>query len=144
MTTLSETLLTPERRPQTVDALVGVVEDEVASKSGLSGTAIKTAYKAARKIDDRIVRRAIAGMLPEFLDQLEPFWAGRGEQPFGAHLAGQGERASEALLAVTDARAANPKHAAVAKVYGMLRGKAKDHVPAALPRVGTALERQIS
>lgn len=142
MTTLSETLLTPERRPQTVDALVGVVEAEVASKSGIGGAAIKTAYKAARKIDDRIVRRAIAGMLPDFLDRLDPFWAARGAQPFGATLAAQGDAAAEALLSVTDARAANPKHAAAAKVYGMLRGKAKDHVLAALPRLGAALEQQ--
>ena len=44
---------------------------------------------------------------------------------------------------VTDARAANPKHAAVAKAYGLLRGKAKDHVTAALPRLGAALEQQM-
>ena len=143
MTTLSETLLTPERRPQTVDALVGVVEAEVASKSGISGAAIKTAYKAARKIDDRIVRRAIAGMLPDFLDRLAPFWAARGDQPFGSQLAAQSDAAAEALLSVTDARAANPKHAALAKVYGMMRGKAKEHVVAALPRLGSALEQQM-
>jgi hypothetical protein len=143
MSSLQETLLTPDRRPQTVDALVDVVEAEVASKSGLSGAAIKTAYKAARKIDDRIVRRAIAGMLPDFLDRLEPFWAGRGEQPFASALAADGDGAAEALLSVTDARAANPKHAAVAKAYGLLRGKAKDHVTAALPRLGAALEQQM-
>lgn len=44
---------------------------------------------------------------------------------------------------MTDARAANPKHAAVAKAYGLLRGKAKDHVTAALPRLGAALEQQM-
>lgn len=144
MSTLRETLLTDERRPQTVDALVGVVEAEVNSKSGLSGAAIKTAYKAAKKVDDRIVRRAVAGMLPEFLDQLQPYWTGRADQPFGTHLANQSEPVAEALLSVTDARAANPKHAAAAKVYGMLRGKAKDHVSAALPRLGAALQSQMN
>ncbi|MCA0179912.1 MAG: hypothetical protein LCH77_10045 [Actinobacteria bacterium] len=143
MTSLRETLLTDDRRPQTVDALVGVVDAEVASKSGLSGAAIKTAYKAATKIDERIVRRAIAGMLPDFLDQLQPYWEARAGAPFGGQLAQQGERVSEALLSVTDARAANPKHAAVAKVYGMLRGKAKEHVTAALPRLGAALQSQM-
>ncbi|CCH74309.1 conserved hypothetical protein [Nostocoides australiense Ben110] len=139
MTTLHE-LLDPSRRPQTVDALVGVVDAEVKSKSGLSGAAIKTGYAAANKIDAKIVRRAINGMLPDFMAQLEPFWAARGEQPFGAYLAGNADAVSEALLAVTDARAANPKHAAIAKVYSKLRGKAKDNVEAALPRLGEALQ----
>ena len=35
-------------------------------------------------------------------------------------------------------------HAAVAKVYGMLRGKAKEHVVAALPRLGSTLEQQMA
>ena len=66
-----------------------------------------------------------------------------GQPQFGGQLAQQGERVSEALLSVTDARAANPKHAAVARVYGMLRGKAKEHVTAALPRLGAALQSQM-
>ena len=64
----------------------------------------------------------------------------KGEASFGPRLVADGDRAAEALLEVTDRRAANPKHAAIAKVYGMIRSKAKGHVVAALPAVGTALE----
>ena len=138
--TLSETLLDPARRPATVDALVAVVESEVKSKGGLSGTALRTAVSAAQAIDKTIVRRAVARMLPEFLAQLDPFWESKGEASFGPRLVAEGDRAAEALLEVTDRRAANPKHAAIAKVYGMIRSKAKGHVVAALPAVGTALE----
>ena len=138
--TLSETLLDPARRPATVDALVAVVESEVKSKGGLSGTALRTAVSAAQAIDKTIVRRAVARMLPEFLAQLDPFWESKGEASFGPRLVADGDRAAEALLEVTDHRAANPKHAAIAKVYGMIRSKAKGHVVSALPAVGTALE----
>ena len=138
--TLSETLLDPARRPATVDALVAVVESEVKSKGGLSGTALRPAVSAAQAIDKTIVRRAVTRMLPEFLTQLDPFWEAKGEADFGPRLVADGDRAAEALLAVTDRRAANPKHAAIAKVYGMIRSKAKGHVVAALPAVGTALE----
>jgi hypothetical protein len=45
---------------------------------------------------------------------------------------------------VTDAKAANTSHGAAAKVYGSLRGKAKEHVVAALPRLGAAVERLVA
>lgn len=138
---LSTTLLDPARRSAAVEALVSVVDSEVKGKGGISGAAIKTAYAAANKLDGSLVRRAVSRMLPEFLTQLDPFWDGRGANPFGTQLADDGDRAAEALLTVTDERAANPKHAAVAKIYGMVRARAKDHVRAALPRVGEALER---
>lgn len=140
MNTLSEILLSPERRPQTVDTFVAVVDDEVKSKSGLGGAAIKTAYGAAKKIDDKLVRKAITKMLPDFVARLEPYWAARGGQPFGAYLVANGDAVAESLLEVTDRRAANPDNAAAAKVYGMLRGKAKSNVTAALPRLGAAVE----
>lgn len=140
MATLGEMLLEQGRRPQTVDTLVGVVDEEVKTKSGIGGAAIKTGYGAAKKIDASLVRRAINGMLPDFLGRLDTYWASRGDQPFGAYLAANGDAVAEALLAVTDERAARPKHAAAAKVYGKLRGRAKDNVVAALPRLGTAIE----
>lgn len=133
-------MVDPAKRPQTVAALVDVVDAEVNSKSGLSGTALKGAYKAAQKIDSTIVSRAIDKMLPDFIYRLDRYWDAKGDQPFGQYLASQGEDVANTLLEVTDQRAANPNNAAVAKVYNMVRGKAKENVVAALPRLGTALE----
>lgn len=140
MVDLAEKLLQPQYRPQTVQTLTEVVETEVNSKSGLSGTAIKTAYKGAQKISPNIVSQAMDKMLEDFLHTLDPFWRGRGEQPFGAYLAANSDQVTEELLKITDARAAKPDNAAAAKVYGMLRGKAKENVTPALPRLGSALE----
>jgi len=139
MPTLSETLLTPERRPAAVDALSLVVDAEVASKSGLGGAAIKTAYGAARKVDSKLVRKAVNRMLPDFLTALEPYWE-NGQGDFSARLVSREAEVTESLLSVTDRRAANPDHAAVARAYGMVRPKAKRHVSTALPRLGSTLQ----
>ncbi|AKT51033.1 DUF6918 family protein [Arsenicicoccus sp. oral taxon 190] len=143
-TTLTESLVDPSRRDLAVDTLVGVIDAEVAGKKGIGGTVIKTAYSAVKKVNDGIVRRAVNGMLPDMAHSLQPLWDGRGTTSFGAHLAAHDDQAADALLAVADARAANPRHAAVARIYNGVRPKAKQHVVAALPRLGTAVETLVS
>lgn len=137
---LQETLLAPDRRAATVDGFVALVDAEVAGKSGLGGAAVKTAYAAARKVSPTIVRRAVAGMLPDFLDGLDPFWAARGEAAFGDTLVSRPGDVTDALLSVTDRRAANPRHAALARVYGALRPRAARHVTDALPGLANTVE----
>lgn len=133
-------LTDPARRPQAVAALASAVEAEVQGRSGISALPIKAGYKALTSLKPGMITNAIDKMLPDFAERLDPFWASRGAQPFGAHLAGQSGPAAEALLSVTDARANKPDHAAAAKIYNGLRPKAKDLVEAALPRVGEAIE----
>jgi len=48
--------------------------------------------------------------------------------------------AAEALLAVTDRRAAKPDHAALATIYRGVRARAKTQVAQALPRLGDTIE----
>lgn len=138
---LHETLLAPDRRLRTVDDFVGLVEAEVASKSGLGGAAVKAAFGAATKINPKIVRRAVSSMLPDFLDGLEPLWTARADAAFADTLVLRSTEATEALLSVTDGRAAKPKHAALARIYSMIRPKAAKHVTEALPRLGRTIEQ---
>ncbi len=142
MTSLSDILTAPERRPAAVGALAGVVSDEVAARSGLSGVALKAAHKAVTAISPDLVPRAIDRMLPDFATALDPFWQQRSGAAFGAYLSSRGTEVSDALLAVTDVRAANPDHARLARIYNGIRPKAAALVEAALPRLGTALESQ--
>ena len=92
---------------------------------GLGGAAVKAAYSAVKKLGGNLVTNATDRLLPQFARALDPFWATKGEQSFGAHLAAQPDAAADALLAVTDAKAATTKHTSAAKLYGSLRGKAK-------------------
>jgi len=138
--TLTEILTDPARRPQAVATLSKLAESEVQSRSGISGIALKAGFKAVTSIKSDLVPRAIDKMLPEFAIELQPFWDARGGQPFGDYLAANSSQAADALLSVTDIRANNPEHAAIAKIYGGLRGKAKGMVEQALPSLGASIQ----
>ncbi|WP_145225122.1 DUF6918 family protein [Rudaeicoccus suwonensis] len=140
--TLSETVLDPARRPHLVADLVGVVDAEVKDKKGLGGMAIKGAYAAVRKVSPTIAETATDRMLPDFAVALDPFWVDfGGAGDFGAYLAGRGDEVADALLAVTDRRAAATDRAPLQKAYGSVRGKAHENVKAALPRLGATFQR---
>jgi hypothetical protein len=137
--TLQQILLAPDIRPQVVADCNKLVEQEVGDKSGVSGTAVKVAYKTVNAFMPGHVRHMVAALLPEMVDKLEPYWADfstSGGAGFGEYLAMRGEEVSQALLAVTDARAAASGRPTIIKAYGTVRGSAGKHVEAALPRVG--------
>lgn len=140
MSSLPQTLLDPARRPAVVETLVGVVDAEVAGKSGIGGKVIKTGYSAVAKLTDGFVTKAVNRLLPGFAEALDPFWQERADRPFADVLVARQDEAAEALIAVTDAQVAGTSNGVVKKVYGTLRGRAKDNVAAALPRVGAAIE----
>ena len=139
-TRVSDVVLAPATRPEAVRRLSRVVDEEVAGKRGISGSAVRAAYAAVRRIDRGVVPRAIDEMLPEFARALEPFWAQREGLDFGAYLAGRSAEVAEALLGVTDAVARETHHAALALVYHTLRPHAVKDVAAALPRLGGTLD----
>ena len=137
--TLQQILLAPDIRPQVVADCNKLVEQEVGEKTGVSGTAVKVAYKAVNAFMPGHVRHMVANLLPDMVDKLEPYWADfctSGGAGFGDYLAKRGEEVSQAMLAVTDARAAASGRPTIIKAYGTVRGGAGKHVEAALPRVG--------
>lgn len=141
MTSLAQSLLDPTRRPAVVQTLVGVVDAEVARTSGLGGTVIKTGYGAVTRLADGFVAKAVDRLLPGFAAALDPFWQQRDGRSFADALVARRDEAAEALLTVTDGQVAATHNGVVRKVYGTLRGRAREHVVAALPRVGAAIER---
>jgi hypothetical protein len=83
-------------------------------------------------------------MLPALVAKLEPFWAdfaASGGSSFGDYLAKRGNEAAEALLSVTDERAAASDRKAVTKAYEAVRGGAVKHVEAALPNLGALVQK---
>ena len=106
--TLHEMLLPPDVQPQVVADVQALVEQELASKSGISATAIKVAYKAVTAFAPGYYQETIQSMLPDMADKLQPFWAdftASGGAGFGDYLSKRPEEVCEALLSVTDARA---------------------------------------
>jgi hypothetical protein len=141
---LAEILFSPDTQPQLVADCYALIEQEVAELSGVSGAAVKVAYKTVNTFVPGHIYHAMRALLPQLVDELESYWADfrtSGSSEFGDYLAGRGAEVSQALLTVTDARAAESGRQAVIKAYRTLRTSAGRHVEAALPRVGAVLQK---
>jgi hypothetical protein len=137
--TLREILLAPDTRPQVIADCYALIEQEISDKSGISGAAVKIAYKTVNTFMPGHVRHMVESLLPDMVDKLEPYWAdfaASGGSEFGDYLAKHGEEVSQALLSVTDARAAASGRPTIIKAYRSVRGGATRHIEAALPEVG--------
>ncbi len=143
MTTLKEKALSDGRRAALVNDAVEVLNAEVRAKTGLTGMAVGAAFKVLEGIKPGFVRQAVDDLLDSFLDALDPLYqesVTQGVKP-GAHLLANQDRAAEALLAVTDARAERASSQTLKKTYERLRPSAKKHVLTAVPRLAELLDR---
>jgi hypothetical protein len=144
MATLQDILLTPENKPHVMDDCMTLIDQEVKSKSGISGTAVKLAYKTANAFASGYLRSMVELLAPDMIIKLEPYWADfsvSGAGDFGDYLVKHGEEVSEALLSVTDARAETSTRPTILKAYKTVRGGATKHVTAALPALGTLVQK---
>ncbi len=142
--TLQDILLAPDTRPLVVADCNALLEHQVSNLSGVSGTAIKLAYKAVVTFRADHIRYMVDSLLPQMAEELEPYWAdfsGSGDTDFGAYLASHGEKVSEALLSITDARGRASTRPVIVKAYNAVRDRAAKHVEAALPQVGSLAQK---
>ena len=73
--TLQQILLGPDTQPQVIADCYTLIQQEVSDKSGISGTAVKIAYKTVNAFMPGHIRHMVGKLLPDMVDQLEPFWA---------------------------------------------------------------------
>lgn len=142
--TLQEILLSPDTQPHVVDDCMTLIDQEVSAKSGVSGTAIKLAYKTANTFASGYLRSKVEQLVPEMVVQLEPFWAdftASGSSGFGDYLVKRGDEVSEALLSVSDAHGAISNRPTIVKAYQAVRGSAAKHIAAALPNLGALVQK---
>jgi Family of unknown function (DUF6918) len=144
MATLQDILLTPENKPHVIDDCLTLIDQEVKGKSGVSGTAVKLAYKTANTFASGYLRGMVELLAPDMIVELEPFWAdftASGAGGFGDYLVKHGDEVSEALLSVTDRRAETSTRPTILKAYKTVRGGASKHVTAALPALGALVQK---
>ena len=142
--TLQEILLAPDTRPKVIEDCYALIQEEISDKSGVSGTAVKLAYKTVNTFMPGHIRTMVGKLLPDLVDQLEPFWAdfsSSGGSGFGDYLAKRGGEVAQALLSVTDAKAGSSGRPTIVKAYGSVRSSAAKHIEIALPRVGELVMR---
>lgn len=145
MSTLLELLGGPAKRGAVVDDALQVLDAEVDAKGGLSGIAVKTAYKVVKGISPDFLRKAVNHLLDDFLTAIDPVYQEAVQRGVDArqHLVSNPSRVADLLLGITDARAARSDNQLLRKTYERLREGAKKHVEAAVPRLGDMFARHV-
>lgn len=142
--TLADYVGASPTRERVVADCASLVDEEVKSKGGISGVAIKGAYGTVKAIKPRFVPEVIDALLDEWVAKLEPYyakWRSSGSGSLAEYLTARSEDVAEDLLKVTDERAGRSKHKTASKLYGKMRPSAKRNVAAAVPKLGALMEK---
>lgn len=147
MSYLEEQLQQKDRKV-IIEDTVQLIDSEVASKSGISGKLLQAGYKAVKALKGgRMIDKAVDMLLDDFTAALAPlhddFRAQEKTADFGAYLTSHKERATDALLKITDDRAQQAEQKLIRSTYSKLRGQAEKHVHAALPGVGRLIDKHV-
>jgi hypothetical protein len=140
--TLQELLLAPDSQPKVIEECNELIDQQLRELSGVSGAAVKLAYKTVNTFKPGHVRYMVESLLPGLVDELQPYWADfstSGGSDFGDYLSKRGGEVADAMLSVTDRRADASGRPTIIKAYRTVRGGAAKHVEAALPQVGTLI-----
>jgi len=146
-TVLRDKLLAPDAQPRVAADCEALVDREVAEMSGITGAAVKLAYRTVRTFDAGHIRVMIESLLPDVADTLQPWWTAFTTEPrtdagdFGAYLASREDEVAEALVGITDERRKFSHRATIVKAYNTVRPSAVKHVKAALPALGRLVQQ---
>lgn len=136
------------KRPALLSDCERLIDDEVASKSGLTGMAIKAGYMVVCKVKPGIIREVMDGLLDDFVKRLDPFWqqhtsAGGAPEGFPSFMTSRAGDLADALLGITDDRARRANNKTLVSAYEKLRPQGKKHVQEAIPRVSKMLAKYL-
>jgi len=138
---LSDELLNPNKKAKVIDECCNLIDRQLASKSGISGIGLKTAFAAIKGVKPGYIPYVVEMILPQCLTALEPLWnEGVDKGDPVEHLINNRSGTADALLSVTDARLKDVKRQIVRGTYGKLRGTAKQHVEQAVPDLARVID----
>ena len=134
---LSEYLAAPDERPAVVADACALIDRQVARTSGVSGLAIRSAYRVVSGVRPGMVATAVDDLLVPFAEQLDPFYQEHVSTgiPLSEILVVQRTSMADALLSITDDRADRTSNRTVRRAYHRVRGSARQHVEAAAPGI---------
>ena len=143
MASLVDSLTDEGKKKAVVKDCCELIDSEVKDKGGISGLAIKAGYGAVKGIKPGFVEKAVEDLLPDFAKALDPIYADARSQnkPVAEFFTTNTDRVADALLAITDAKAARAKSGVAKGAYDKLRGSAKKNVEQAVPRLGKLIEK---
>lgn len=130
---LSDMINDPSMKASIVEECTRLMDVQVASKKGVSGMALKTAYRVVKGVGPTYVSGALGRILPEACVALDPMWnEGLESGDPVDYLTQHRSRTADIILSVTDARA-HKASGAVASAYSKLRKSVKGDIEAAVP-----------
>lgn len=143
MASLVEALTGDAKKAEVIKDCLALIDAEVKDKGGISGLAIKAGYGTVKGIKPGFVEKAVEDLLPEFARVLDPIYADAKSQnkPVSEFFSSNSGRVADALLSITDAKAARAKSGVAKSAYDKLRGSAKKNVEQAVPRLGQLVEK---
>lgn len=131
---LNSSIQDPETQTKVAEECAQVIDDQVATKKGISGLAIKAAYRALKGLGPGYIPRALKGLLPQALDAMDPMWEeGRQAGDPVAYLSQNRSQTADVLLSVTDTKISRAKNKVVIAAYKQVRKSVKGDVEEAVP-----------
>ncbi len=122
-------------KDQIVQDCTVLIDQQVAAKGGMSGFALKTAYKVVKGVGPTYIPGAIGRLLPEVFKALDPMWAeGLHAGDPVAYLTQNSALTADTILSVTDTRIQH-SGGVVKSSYNKLRNSVKGDVEAAVPEL---------
>lgn len=117
-----------------------LMDEQVATKTGISGLALKTAYRALKGIGPGYIPKALNSLVPQALDALDPIWsAGLQAGDPVEHLSQNSAETADVLLGVTDEKLGHAKNKIVIATYKKVRKSVKGDVEEAVPGLAKIL-----
>ena len=112
----------------------------------MTGIAVKGAFKMIKKFKPTIIPSALEDLIDDFAEKVDPFWqecqqAGESSEAFFVR---RKVDIANALLQITDGKAERSPNKILVKAYSSLRGKAVEHIGAAMPRFSRIVEKHAS
>ncbi len=134
-----------ETKARIVADCAKLMDEQVAAKSGLSGLAVKTAYRALKGIGPGYIPRALQGLLPQAIEALDPMWD-QGLQMGDPveHLSQNRTETAEVLLSITDAQITRAKNKVVIATYKKVRKSVKGDVADAVPGLAQIINYHVN
>ena len=146
MGSLVEVLKDPAIRPLVVADCEKMLDAEVADKRGISGMAVKGAFKTLKAIKPGMMRHTFDDLLDELAVKVEPFWQdcqAQGANPRSFFVTNSTSIAN-ALLEVTDGRIKKSKFKNIIRAYKTMRPKAVQYIGDAMPRFADLIQKHAS
>jgi hypothetical protein len=146
MGSLVTVLKDPIIRPKVIADCEQMLDAEVADKKGLSGMAVKGAFKTLKAMKPGMIRHTLDDLIDELAVKVDPFWQdcqSQGANP-RAFFTTNSTAIANALLEITDGRAKQSKFKNIVRAYNTLRPKAVQYIGDAMPRFSDLVSKYAS